>query len=93
MYGNDLGVCEDLSEFRIMIDRVRLSTGVVDTVLLQNSPGLSVWGSISNLVLNTFPGDIVKTLHDDTDEKIREYHVDYNNRPTNSIAFMTSYKL
>ena len=47
----------------------------------------------SNPVLNgkihyPLPADIDKPLHDAAAEKIREYHADYNNRPSNSISFI-----
>ncbi len=33
--------------------------------------------------------DIDKSLNEDSNDKIRKYRTDYNNNPTNSVAFMT----
>jgi len=50
------------------------------------------WGSTSNPLFNGrlhYPlPDIDKPLNDDTVEKIREYHADYSNRPSNSTSFI-----
>ncbi len=32
--------------------------------------------------------DIDKSLNEDVNDKIRKYRVDYNNNPSNSVAFM-----
>jgi hypothetical protein len=32
--------------------------------------------------------DIDKSLNEDGNDKIRKYHTDYNNNPTNTVAFM-----
>ncbi len=51
------------------------------------------FGSFSDPTLNVTlhylnPNDIDKSLNDTTTDKIRKYHTDYNNNPTNSISFM-----
>ncbi len=33
--------------------------------------------------------DIDKSLNEDPNDNIRKYHVDYNNNPTNAVAFMS----
>ena len=36
-----------------------------------------------------YPNDIDGSLKEDDTDKIRQYHTDYNNRPSNSISFMS----
>jgi hypothetical protein len=38
---------------------------------------------------NPLPDDIDKPIHDHTPQKLREYRVDYGNRPTNPVSFMS----
>ena len=47
--------------------------------------------SISDPTLNgrLHYNDIDKSLNEDSNDKIRKYRTDYNNNPTNSVAFMT----
>jgi hypothetical protein len=37
-----------------------------------------------------YTSDLDGTLNEDVVDKIRQYHVDYNNRPPNTISFMTA---
>jgi hypothetical protein len=51
------------------------------------------WGSSSNPSLHgqlhyPSPADIDRTLNEAAADKIRDYRADYNNRPSNGIAFM-----
>jgi hypothetical protein len=48
------------------------------------------FGSSSDPTLNgrLHYNDIDKSLNEDTNDKIRKYREDYNNNPTNSVAFM-----
>ncbi len=34
------------------------------------------------------PNDIDRSLNEDSDDKIRKYHTDYNNNPPNAISFI-----
>ncbi len=48
-------------------------------------------GSSSNPALNgklTYPDNIDESLNKSVNDKIRKYHVDYNNNPPNTVAFM-----
>jgi hypothetical protein len=36
-----------------------------------------------------YPDDLDRSLNEDVSDKIRQYHVDYDNRPSNDISFMT----
>jgi len=36
-----------------------------------------------------YPNDVDGTLNEVVDDKIRAYHTDYTNRPSNTISFMT----
>jgi hypothetical protein len=50
------------------------------------------FGSSSNPSLNGQhppPDDIDQPLNEAAADKIRDYRVDYNNRPSNSISFMS----
>ena len=52
------------------------------------------WGSSSNPLPNGHlhyprPDDIDRPLNEAAADKIRDYRADYNNRPSNSISFMT----
>jgi hypothetical protein len=48
------------------------------------------FGSSSDPTLNgrLHYNDIDKSLNEDAHHKIRKYHVDYNNNPTNAVAFL-----
>ncbi len=49
------------------------------------------WGSISDPSLNGhlhYPQDVDRTLNESVTDKIRQYHSDYNNRPSNTISFI-----
>jgi hypothetical protein len=48
------------------------------------------FGSSSDPTLNgrLHYNDIDKSLNEDTNDKIRKYHADYNNNPPNSVMFM-----
>ncbi len=48
------------------------------------------FGSSSDPTLNgrLHYNDIDKSLNEDVNDKIRKYHEDYNNNPSNSVAFM-----
>jgi len=52
------------------------------------------FGSTTDPSLNGhlhYPNDLDGSLNEDTTDKIRQYHTDYNNnRPSNDIYFMTS---
>ena len=37
-----------------------------------------------------YPNDVDGPLNETTTDKIRQYHTDYNNRPSNTISFMTT---
>jgi hypothetical protein len=50
------------------------------------------WGSNTDPTLNGYlhyPNDLNKPLNEETDDKIRKYHTDYNNNPPNVISFMS----
>ena len=50
------------------------------------------FGSSSDPSINDhlhYPNDLDGPLNESDSDKIRQYHVDYNNRPSNSISFMT----
>ena len=47
------------------------------------------WGSSSDPSLNGqlhYPQDVDRTLNETVTDKIRQYHADYNNRPSNAIS-------
>jgi hypothetical protein len=47
------------------------------------------FGSSSNPSLNGnlhYPDNIDRSLNEDTDDKIRKYHADYNNDPPNTVS-------
>ena len=49
------------------------------------------WGSRSDPSLNDnlhYPSDIDRTLNETTDDKVLQYRVDYNNRPSHTISFI-----
>jgi hypothetical protein len=49
------------------------------------------WGSRSDPSINGhvhYPNDVDSPLNEATADKIRAYHTDYNNRPSNSISFI-----
>jgi hypothetical protein len=51
------------------------------------------FGSRSDPNLNGhlhYPHDVDKSLNEDTTDKIRKYHTDYNNNPPNSGSFIPS---
>jgi hypothetical protein len=51
------------------------------------------WGSWSDPSLNGhlhYPNDFDGSLNETATDKVRQYRVDYNNRPSNTISFMTS---
>ncbi len=51
------------------------------------------WGSRSDRSLNGhlhYPNDVDRPLNEDVVDKIRAYHTNYNNRPSNDISFMTA---
>ena len=51
------------------------------------------WGSNSNPSLNVhlhYPTDIDRTLNETATDKVLQYRVDYNNRPSHVIVFMTA---
>ena len=37
-----------------------------------------------------YPNNIDRSLNEDTDDKIRKYHADYNNNPPNIVSFMSA---
>ena len=50
-----------------------------------------LWGSNSNPSLNChlhYPTDIYRTLNEVPDDKVLQYRVDYNNRPSHVISFI-----
>ncbi len=50
------------------------------------------WGSSSNPSLNGqlyYPADLDRVLNEAVTDKILQYRADYNNRPSNSISFMS----
>ncbi len=50
------------------------------------------FGSSSDPSLNGnlhYPHNIDRSLNEDTDDKIRKYHSDYNNKTPNTVSFMT----
>ena len=50
------------------------------------------YGSTSDPSINGhlhYPNDVDRLLNEDVVDKIRQYRVDYNNRPSNVISFMT----
>ena len=50
------------------------------------------WASSVDTSINGhlhYPNDLDRTLNEDASDKIRTYHVDYNNRPPNTLSFMT----
>ena len=50
------------------------------------------FGSSSDPSINGhlhYPHDLDIPLNEVTTDKIRQYHVDYNNRPSHTIAFMS----
>ncbi len=50
------------------------------------------WGSRSNPSLNGhlhYPTDIDTTLNETVVDKVLQYRVDYNNRPSHTIVFMS----
>ncbi len=52
-----------------------------------------MWGSSSDPSINGhlhYPNDIDRPLNETATDKIRKYHVDYNNNPPNVISFMTT---
>ncbi len=36
-----------------------------------------------------YPNDVDRPLNETVDDKIRAYHADYNNNPSNTISFMS----
>ena len=49
------------------------------------------WGSSSDPSLNGhlhYPQDTDRTLSEVDSDKIRQYHTDYNNRPSNDMSFI-----
>ena len=49
------------------------------------------WGNSSDPSLNGhlhYPNDVDRPLNETTDDKIRLYRTDYNNRPSNDISFI-----
>ncbi len=51
------------------------------------------FGSSSDPSLNgnlLYPNNIDRSLMETVDDKIRKYHVDYNNNPPHCVSFMTS---
>ncbi len=51
------------------------------------------FGSSSDPSINGhlhYPNDLDRTLNEASSDKIRQYHADYNNRPSNSISSMTA---
>ena len=51
-----------------------------------------IWGSRSNPSLDGhlhYPTDIDRTLNEDDTDKVLQYRVDYNNRPSHTIVFFT----
>jgi hypothetical protein len=36
-----------------------------------------------------YPNDIAGALYEAATDKIRQYHADYNNRPSNAVSFMS----
>ena len=51
------------------------------------------FGSTSDPSINDhlhYPNDLDGSLNEDVVDKIRQYRSDYNNRPSNSISFMSS---
>jgi hypothetical protein len=51
------------------------------------------FGSSSGPGLNGnlhYPNNIDRSLNEDTDDKIRKYHADYNNNPPNTVSFMSA---
>ncbi len=51
------------------------------------------WGSSSDPSINGhwhYPNDLDRTLNKVTTDKIRSYHTDYNNRPSNDISIMST---
>ena len=66
-------------------------TGPVSLVLDLRIPH-DRWASTSNPSINGnlhYPTDIHRTLNETTTDKILQYRVDYNNRPSHAISFMT----
>ncbi len=54
------------------------------------------WGSNSDPSLNGhlhYPNNLDGPLNEDTVDRIRQYRSDYNNRPSNSISFMTDHSI
>ncbi len=50
------------------------------------------FGSSSDPSINGhlhYPNDLDGSLKEDVTDKIRQYHTDYNNRPSNPISFMS----
>jgi hypothetical protein len=50
------------------------------------------WGSSSDPSINGhlhYPNDVDRPLNEDVTDKIRAYHTDYNNHPSNVISFMS----
>jgi hypothetical protein len=50
------------------------------------------FGSSSDPSINGhlhYPNDLDGSLNEDVVDKIRQYHTDYNNRPSNTISFMS----
>jgi hypothetical protein len=60
---------------------------VLDLLIVHECVGTSFNPVINGNLHNSLPPDIDKSLHDVTDQKIRECHADYNNRPL--ILFLT----
>ncbi len=51
------------------------------------------FGSSSDPSINEhlhYPHDLDRSLNETVTDKIRRYHTDYNNRPSNTISFMSS---
>ena len=51
------------------------------------------FGSSSDPSINGhlhYPNDLDGSLKEDAADKIRQYRADYNNRPSNTISFMTA---
>ena len=51
------------------------------------------WGSSSDPSINGhlhYPNDLDRPLNEDVADKIRSYRVDYTNRPSNAISFMSA---
>ncbi len=55
---------------------------------------MNVFGSNSDPSLNGhlhYPNDIDRSINEDTTDKIRKYHTDYNNNPPNITSFMSDF--